>query len=323
MPSSRSLLICLALLAPASGFVPTRLSVNRAILVAKPPTTALFADAVGDAPAAPAANKVTIESLEIDSMIEGTVKTVSDFGAFVDYGGSSDGLVHKSQLDDSFVENPAEFVSVGQKVTVRVIRVDLDKGQVSFSMKSKDAPRGGGGGGGGRRGPDLSTYAAMGPKDTLTGKVKTIASYGAFVELPDGASGLVHISQLEEGRVETVESVLAVGDAVTVRVLNVENNKLSLTMIPYKEGMEQSSGEDDLFGGKKEEEFMLDRERDSTDNFPVEDIWSDNTEPEWEKIVDDTSSTFVNGIDFSLITDMPALETEPETVASTPEPEEA
>ena len=68
-----------------------------------------------EAPAAPA-EKLSLDALEIDSELEGTVKGVSDFGAFVDFGADTDGLVHKSQLSDSFVENPSEFVKVGDTV---------------------------------------------------------------------------------------------------------------------------------------------------------------------------------------------------------------
>merc|ERR1712146_879655 len=99
-------------------------------------------------------------------------------------------------------------------------------------MRSKDVPKGSRGGGGGRNKDDLTKYTDMDDTVFLTGTVKTVASYGAFVSLEDGVTGLVHISQLAEGRVDSVESVVSVGDAVKVRVINVADGKLSLAMSP-------------------------------------------------------------------------------------------
>lgn len=247
-----------------------------------------------------AAEKLTLEQLEIDSMVEGTVKGVSDFGAFVDFGATSDGLVHKSQLSDDFVENPADFVKVGDKVTVRVMRVDLDKNQISLSMKSKgsgDRPARREGGGG-RGGADMSKYEAMAKDAFMPGKVKTIATYGAFIELEDGMSGLVHISQMAEGRTESVEDVVSQGQEVQVRVLNVRDGKLSLAMSPYVEGSEkdEQGGQKRRGGGGRDEEG---------DNFPgmrrqreerVDDIWSDNTEPKWAEIMAETNKEVMDNV---------------------------
>jgi len=259
------------------------------------------------APSDDLSSKITLDSLEIDSTVQGVVKGVSDFGAFVDFGGESDGLVHKSQLSDEFVENPAEFVKVGDTVSVRVLRVDLDKNQVSLSMKSKSAAgsrgRGRGGGGGGAAAVDLSKYEAMAPSEFMTGTVKTIATYGAFVELEGGASGLVHISQLAAGRVETVDSVVSQGDEVQVRVLNVRDGKLSLAMSPYVEktaeeieaeksrprrGGGGGGGDDQFPGGRKPREERVD------------DIWSDNTEPKWKELMEESMETMDNVLELKL-----------------------
>jgi len=262
-------------------------------------------EAAGDdlpAPGDDLSSKISLESLEIDSTIEGVVKGVSDFGAFVDFGGESDGLVHKSQLSDDFVETPSEFVKVGDTVSVRVLRVDLEKNQVSLSMKSKSSGGGGGGRRGGGGGADLSKYEAMAPSEFVTGTVKTIATYGAFVELEGGASGLVHISQLAAGRVETVESVVSQGDEVQVRVLNVRDGKISLAMSPYVEKTAEEieaeksrpkrgggGGDNDQFpGGRKPREERVD------------DIWSDNTEPKWKELMEESKETMDNVLELKL-----------------------
>lgn len=78
-----------------------------------------------------------LEDIAVDSQFAGVVKAVSNFGAFIDFGAVSDGLVHKSQLADAFVEDPNDIVQVGDNVNVRVIKVDPDNGRVSLSMKSK------------------------------------------------------------------------------------------------------------------------------------------------------------------------------------------
>jgi len=246
--------------------------------------------------------KLALDALEIDSELEGTVKGVSDFGAFVDFGADTDGLVHKSQLSDSFVENPAEFVKVGDKVTVRIMRVDLDKRQVSLSMRSKDAPKASRGGGG-RNKDDLTKYADFDDTIFISGTVKTVASYGAFVALDDGVTGLVHISQLAEGRVESVESVVSVGDAVKVRVINVADGKLSLAMCPPRGApvmKTQAELDDPMNKGPKRMGGDDGLNRRGGDER-VEDIWSDNTEPEWRDILkENTAETFDNVLELKL-----------------------
>lgn len=146
----------------------------------------------------------------MDGEYEGLVKSVTDFGVFVDLGMPTDGLVHKSQLSSTFVANVADLgLEKGQTVKVRVLSVDAAKGQVSLTMKAKGEasvkPPGE------RKGKDLSKYEAMSPKDEIEATVDSVMAYGAFVKFEDGTQGLVHISQLSVGRVEST------GDAVSVR----------------------------------------------------------------------------------------------------------
>lgn len=235
------------------------------------------------AAAASATEKTPIDAIEVNSQVEGTIKGVSDFGAFVDFGAVTDGLVHKSQLSDDFVDKPADVVEVGQKVTVRVIRVDIEKNQVSLSMKSKAAGKSGS-----RRdrsSPDLKKYEMTEEQAILSGTVKTIAAYGAFVEMEDGVTGLVHISQLTEGRVDDVESAVSVGDAVKVRVLSVSDGKLSLTMKEYKESAPKAD--------------FKPRDRGNR-NARIDDIWADSTEPEWQKYLEEASEGFDNILELKI-----------------------
>jgi len=180
----------------------------------------------------------SIESLEVDAEYEGLVKSVTDFGVFVDLGMPTDGLVHKSQLSNTFVANIADLgLEKGQTVKVRVLSVDVFKGQVSLSMKAKGEasvkPPGE------RKGKDLSKYEAMSPQDEIEATVDSVMPYGAFVKFEDGTQGLVHISQLSVDRVESTGDAVSTGDKVKVRVLAVENGKLQLSMKPYSEREEK------------------------------------------------------------------------------------
>ena len=119
----------------------------------------------------------------------GTVKAVSDFGAFVNFGvEKQDGLVHKSQLSDDFVVDPSDIVSVGQKVSVRVLSVDIEQRKISLSMKSENAPakqersprRS-------SNGPDLSKYVAASSRlvfFSLFSPTKPTINYACLVHSP-------------------------------------------------------------------------------------------------------------------------------------------
>ena len=173
--------------------------------------------------------------LSSDEWYKGVVARTAPFGAFVtvtlDDGASADGLVHVSKIKDGFVDNVDDEVSVGQEVKVRIESVDLDSNRMSLSMRE--------GGFGAPRAPaDLSAFENVEPATWLKGKVARIAPFGAFVTVtaPDGSSadGLVHITQIRDGFVESVEDELSAGQEVEVRVESVDADagKMSLSMKP-------------------------------------------------------------------------------------------
>ncbi|CAK0867114.1 unnamed protein product [Prorocentrum cordatum] len=178
------------------------------------------------------------EGVSPDEWFEGEVVGTPSFGAFIvltaEDGTEAQGLCHVSQIADTFVENINDYVSVGQKVKVRVTSVDMDANKMSLSMKE------GGGFGGGGFAPsepaDLSAFESISPDEWLTGTVARCATFGAFVNVksPDGATadGLVHITQIKDGFVESVEDELEVGQEVQVRVVSVDTGagKMSLSM---------------------------------------------------------------------------------------------
>mmetsp|Transcript_16825 Transcript_16825/g.35124 ORF Transcript_16825/g.35124 Transcript_16825/m.35124 type:complete len:255 (-) Transcript_16825:94-858(-) len=174
------------------------------------------------------------EGLSPDEWQDGVVQNIAPFGAFVRVtlpdGSEAEGLVHISQIRDGFVENVDDELQSGQEVKVRVMSVDASRGRISLSMKE------GGGGGGGMRAPaDLTPFEKISPEKWVTGKVARCANFGAFVTVTDPdsgaeADGLVHITQIKDGYVESVEDELSVGQEVQVRVLSVADGKMGLSM---------------------------------------------------------------------------------------------
>lgn len=163
--------------------------------------------------------KNLLQSINPGQVIDGTVQRITDFGAFVDIGGI-DGLVHISQLSYEHVEKPTDVVQEGQKVKVKVLNVDRDNERISLSIKETQP------------GP-WSNISEKAPKgSTLTGTVKRLVSYGAFVEVFPGVEGLVHISQIAHKHIATPHEVLKEGQEVQVKVLdaNEQDQRLSLSI---------------------------------------------------------------------------------------------
>jgi small subunit ribosomal protein S1 len=139
----------------------------------------------------------------------GIVRSVKPFGAFVDLGGA-DGLIPVSELSWSRVGDPSEVVQVGQKVEVKVSRVDYDARKIALSLRQL------------ARSPWDDFAERYKPGARLAGKVTRIAEFGAFVEVAPGIEGLVHISELSTQRVRRVRDVLSEGQDVTVQVQSID-----------------------------------------------------------------------------------------------------
>ena len=176
-----------------------------------------------------AAEKIFAE-LQPGDIVEGKVARMTNFGAFIDLGGV-DGLVHVSEISYDHVDKPSDVLSAGQDVKVKVLSVDPDRERISLSIK-QTLP-----------GPwdDIEEKAPAG--STLTGTVKRLTSFGAFVEVFPGVEGLVHISQISHKHIATPADVLKPGQEVKVKVLNVdpERQRLGLSMKALEE---RPKGED-------------------------------------------------------------------------------
>lgn len=163
--------------------------------------------------------KEQLERIEAGDLMEGIVRTIKDFGAFVDLGGL-EGLIHISKLSWDRIKHPSEVLEVGQKVQVKIDSIDKQTGKMSLSYRDLlenpwDA---------------FVTSVAVGA--VMPGTVTRIANFGAFVRLAAGIEGLVHISEIAGHRVSNVAAFISEGQEVEVKVLAVdrESQKVSLSM---------------------------------------------------------------------------------------------
>jgi len=191
------------------------------------------------------ANKKPIGEYEVGSTVPGKVVSIMPYGAFVDIGASTDGLVHVSQLADDFVKDIDSVVKVGDEVQVRITEINAENNKVSLSMRSENAkPQGGGSRGKKSSIPD--EFKNADDKKFIAGTVASVTDYGAFVTIAEGVDGLVHVSQLSEERVESASKFVKVGQEVQVRVINFDSKRgrLSLSMKEWTEPPPRDETED-------------------------------------------------------------------------------
>ncbi|GIN10798.1 30S ribosomal protein S1 [Shouchella clausii] len=172
--------------------------------------------------------KQVLLSLSAGDVVEGKVQRLTSFGAFVDVGGV-DGLVHISQIAHERVEHPSDVLSEGQEVKVKVLSVDPDSERVSLSIKEMLA------------GPWENIESKFSAGDLVTGTVKRLVSFGAFVEIAPGVEGLVHISQISKRHIGTPQEVLEEGQQVQAKVLDVSeaDRRVSLSIREASEEQER------------------------------------------------------------------------------------
>ncbi|MGZ0165395.1 MAG: 30S ribosomal protein S1 [Planctomycetales bacterium] len=164
------------------------------------------------------------EGLEVDQEFEGKVKTLKDYGAFVDLGGA-DGFLHIGQISWAHIKHPNEVLTEGQEINVKVVKIDAEKQKISLTMKGM--------------GPNPWDSAAnrYTPETVISGLVTRVTDFGAFIELEPGIEGLVHISELDYKRVKKVTDVCRVGQEVSAKVLEFDQNRkrVSLSLKQLKE----------------------------------------------------------------------------------------
>ena len=182
--------------------------------------------------------KKLFESIKVGDVVEGTVKNVTDFGAFIDIGGA-DGLLHISEMSWGRVENPKKVFKVGDQVKAFIKEISGTK--IALSLKFEDA----------NPWKDAAVKYAVG--NEVTGKVARMTDFGAFVELEAGVDALLHVSQISKEHIEKPADVLKVGEEVTAKVVdfNEEDKKISLSIKallapePVEAPAEEAPAEDD------------------------------------------------------------------------------
>jgi small subunit ribosomal protein S1 len=162
----------------------------------------------------------TLSTLSEGQLIEGTVKNITDYGAFLDLGGI-DGLLHITDISWGRVGHPSDMFSMGDRVEVLVLKYDRETGRISLGVKQKTPD------------PWTKVEEKYPARSRVKGKVVSLTDYGAFVELEPGVEGLVHVSEMSwTHEVRHPSKVVSVGDAIEAQVLHVDQHsrKISLGM---------------------------------------------------------------------------------------------
>jgi small subunit ribosomal protein S1 len=187
-----------------------------------------------------------MDNLQEGTVVKGSVKNLTDYGAFVDLGGI-DGLLHITDMAWKRVKHPSEVVTVGQEVEVRILKFDRERSRVSLGLKQLGAD------------PWENIARRYPPNTRVFGKVTNIADYGAFVEIEDGVEGLVHVSEMDwTNKNVNPSKVVQTGEEVEVMVLDVdeERRRISLGLKqcksnPWKEFSENFNRGDKVSGQVK------------------------------------------------------------------------
>lgn len=162
----------------------------------------------------------TLDQIKEGSIVRGSVKNITDYGAFIDLGGM-DGLLHITDMSWGRVKHPSEVLTVGEEIDVKVLKFDNEKERVSLGLKQMQAD------------PWDSVKVTFAVGSKHKGKIVSLADYGAFVELADGVEGLIHVSEMSwTKRVKHPSQVVNANDIVDVQVLEIdmENRRISLGM---------------------------------------------------------------------------------------------
>ncbi len=188
-------------------------------------------------------------NLQEDTVVEGVVRRITNFGAFVDVGGGVEGLLHVSEMAHSRVKHPSDVVAEGDEINVMVLNVDQENERISLGLK-QTLPD-----------PWDTIEERYDVGDKVSGEVTRVVDFGAFVKLEDGVEGLIHISQLSHKHVAKTEDVVQPGQEVEVKIISLDSKarRIGLSMRelepkpepkpePRRQPVQQveSSGEEEL-----------------------------------------------------------------------------
>ena len=162
----------------------------------------------------------TLDQMKEGSVVQGTVKNITDYGAFIDLGGM-DGLLHITDMSWGRIKHPSEMLNVGDEIEVKILKYDQEKERVSLGIKQLQPD------------PWDSVHARFPIGSKIKGKIVSLADYGAFVEIDNGVEGLIHVSEMSwTKRLKHPSALVNVGDEVDVQVLEIDtaNRRISLGM---------------------------------------------------------------------------------------------
>lgn len=161
--------------------------------------------------------KKLFDSIHVGDVVEGTVKNVTPFGAFIDLGGA-DGLLHISEMSWGRIDDPKSVVKVGEKIKTFI--KDINGEKIALSLKFED------------NNPWINAPEKYAIGNVVTGRIARMTAFGAFVELEPGVDALLHVSQISNEHVEKPEDVYKVGEEVTAKVVDFkqEDKKISLSV---------------------------------------------------------------------------------------------
>lgn len=159
--------------------------------------------------------KELFERIKPGMIVEGSIKNVTDFGAFIDLGGA-DGLLHISEMSWGRVENPKKVFKVGE--AIKVLIKDISGEKIALSLKFED------------ENPWIRASENYAVGNVVTGKVARMTDFGAFVELEPGVDALLHVSQISRDHVEKPSDVLKIGEEVTARVVDFNNDEKKISL---------------------------------------------------------------------------------------------
>jgi predicted RNA-binding protein with RPS1 domain len=190
--------------------------------------------------------------LRVGQKVTGRVKTLKDYGAFIDIGGL-DGLLHVTEMSWNRLHHPKDLLKEGQEVEVQILSLDRDTTKISLSLKQLTSS------------PWLAVMERYPIESTVRGKVTRTTAFGAFVELEPGLEGMVHISELDHKRVVRVTDILQVGKEVDLRVLAVDPNSrriaLSLKALITRPEASRKVADQDLTPGSVAPAYVPKRDR--------------------------------------------------------------
>lgn len=171
------------------------------------------------------AQKEILKNLSVGTVVDGIIKNITDYGAFIDLGGI-DGLLHVTDISWKRVSNPKEVLHVGEKVKVKIIQFDQETHRISLGMKQLEAN------------PWDAAAKGFNVGDIVEGKVCSLTDYGAFIDLGNDIEGLAHMSEISwTNRNQNPNKILSVGQQVTVTILNIDNDKHRISL-GIKQNME-------------------------------------------------------------------------------------